>query len=108
MSTIARKFNRRIEIQHLAAGEDAIGQPLPASWVLYKKIWANIRFLSGDESIKADSVKNESKVSFRIRYRTDVKVEMRIVYNGTTYKIKAVLPDEVKREHVDLSCEAIK
>lgn len=100
-------LNRKVTIQVLGSSVDAIGQPIE-SWTIFATTWANIRFLNGVESVKADSEVSVSKVSIRIRYRQDITAAMRISYNSITYQIKAVLPDESKREHVDLACEVVK
>lgn len=100
-------LNRKITIQALGSGVDAIGQPIE-SWSTFAQPWANIRFLNGVESVKGDAEVSVSKASIRIRYRQDITEAMRVVYNGITYQIKAVLPDEAGRDHVDLSCEVVK
>lgn len=100
-------LNRKIAIQSFGSGVDAIGQPIE-SWSTFAQPWANIRFLNGVESVKADAEVSVSKASIRIRYRQDITEAMRVVYNGITYQIKAVLPDEAGRDHVDLSCEVVK
>lgn len=33
---------------------------------------------------------------------------MRVLHGETVYQIKAVLPDEARRDHVDLVCEVVK
>ena len=43
----------------------------------------------------------------RIRYREDITSKMRVTNNGITYEIKAVMPDEAKREFVDSACEVV-
>lgn len=103
----AGQLNRKITIQALDTGVDAIGQPVN-SWTTFAETWANIRFLNGVESVKADAEVSVSKASIRIRYRQDVTNAMRVVGNGITYQIKAVFPDEAKRDHVDLVCEVVK
>ncbi len=103
----AGQLNRKITIQAFGSGVDAIGQPIE-SWSTFAQTWANIRFLNGVESVKADAEVSVSKASIRIRYRQDITNAMRVVYNGITYEIKAVLPDEERREHVDLVCEVVK
>lgn len=100
-------LNRKITIQSFGSGVDAIGQPIE-SWSTFAQPWANIRFMNGVESVKGDAEVSVSKASIRIRYRQDITEAMRVVYNGITYQIKAVLPDEVGRDHVDLSCEVVK
>ena len=103
----AGKLNRRIVIQSQTATQDAAGQPLPDTWSTFATVWANIRFNSGYESIKGESVASIARASMRIRYREDITNKMRVTHNSITYEIKAVMPDEAKREFVDLACEVI-
>lgn len=100
-------LNRKITIQSFGPTQDSIGQEIQ-DWAPFATTWANIRFLNGVESVKGDAEVSVSKASIRIRYRQDITEAMRVVYNGITYQIKAVLPDEAGRDHVDLSCEVVK
>jgi SPP1 family predicted phage head-tail adaptor len=107
----SRRLNRKVLIQKLVSGQDEAGQPV-TNWENLittgdGKVFANIKHLSGVETIKADAPTSAVKVSIRIRYRTDVTAAMRVVHGATTYEIKAVLPDEAGRQHVDLACEVI-
>ena len=102
----AGKLNRRVVIQQLTAGQDDIGQPVQ-TWATLATVWAHILHISGRESIQADADTATLKASIRIRYRTDVTSAMRVVHGAKTYEIKAVLPDEEGRDHVDLSCELV-
>jgi SPP1 family predicted phage head-tail adaptor len=103
----AGQLNRKITIQSIGSSVDSIGQPVE-TWSTFAQPWANIRFLNGVESVKADAEVSVSKASIRIRYRQDITAAMRVSYNSITYQIKAVLPDEAKRDHVDLVCEVVK
>lgn len=100
-------LNRPIAIQSLVGDVDALGQHVE-TWSTFANTWANIRFVNGVENMKADLEQSMAKASIRIRYRTDVAAAMRIVYHGITYQINAVLPDEAKRQYVDLVCEVVK
>lgn len=102
----SRRLNRRVVIQQLVAGQDEIGQPTQV-WAELAPVWANVRYLSGVETIKAEAQTSVVKASIRIRRRTDVTAAMLVVHGSTTYEIKAVLPDEERRERLDLSCEVI-
>lgn len=103
----SRRLNRRITIQRPGSVQDDRGQPIPG-WVEVAKPWASIKHPSGLSAIKADAPTSVVRASIRIRYRTDVLPGMRALHGATVYDIKAVLPDEVKREHVDLVCEVVK
>lgn len=104
-------LNHRITIERPSTVKDAIGQPVEG-WEPVDsgdgKIWANVRYLNGVETIKAGAEMSIAKASIRVRYRTDLDASMRVRYGATTFKVNAVLPDEVGRWHVDLVCEVIK
>ena len=103
----AGQLNRRVTIERKTGGVDAIGQPLPEGWETFAQVWANVRFLSGSEAIKADAQTSVVKASIRIRYRTGIDAGMRVIHGAAIYEIKAVLPDEVRREYLDLVCEVV-
>lgn len=106
MSTLrAGQLRDRITIQRRLSG-GGLGQP-SNTWedVLPGPIWANIRFGSGAETIRAGQVASKAQASIRIRWRTDIKADMRAVCAGVEYSIKAVLPERQRREYVDLACE---
>lgn len=102
----SRSLNRIVSIQSPTATQDAAGQPIP-TWATLATVWANIRHLSGTESIKADSESSTVKASIRILRRTDVSAAMRVTHESTNYRVIAVLPDEVDRDKLDLVCEVV-
>ena len=102
----AGTLNRRITIQQLASGQDALGQ-MVQTWTDVALVWANIRYANGSETIKADAETSVAKASIRIRYRTGLNAGMRVLYGTTVFNVLAVLPDEAKHQHVDLACERV-
>ena len=102
-----RDLKSLVTVQVLQAGQDAIGQPI-TTWATFKTLRANIRYLNGLETIKADAQTSVVKASIRIRRRTDITAAMRVVFGATTFEIKTVLPDEQDRERTDLSVEVIQ
>lgn len=101
----AGQLSQRVTLQALMAGVDAIGQPTQA-WADVSLLWANVRYLSGIESLKAGAQTATAKASIRIRYKTGLTTAMRVLHGTTVFQITAVLPDEQRREFVDLTCEA--
>lgn len=95
-----------VTIKQLNSGVDALGQPVQ-TWTDVASVWANVLHLTGMESIKAGADTSAVKASIRIRHRTDVTAAMRIYLGSAAYEIKAVLPDEVARDRIDLACELI-
>lgn len=103
----AGALTRLVTIQRPGTGVDELNQPIPDDWVCVCSTWANIKNLSGSESIRADATTSVVKTSIRIRYRKGLDASMRVVHGCVVYAIKAVLPDEVRREYVDLVCEVV-
>lgn len=106
MKVAAGTLNSRVTIKYPASTQDEAGQPIP-SWATLATVWANIRHPSGVETIRADAEASVVKASIRIRRGPAVDASMQVVHGSTTYKIRAVLPDEVERDKVHLACEAI-
>jgi SPP1 family predicted phage head-tail adaptor len=96
-----------VKLQRRTAGRDALGQPL-TTWTDVATVYADIRYLRGLEAIKAGAESSVTQASIRIRWRTDVTPDMRVLYGSTAYQIKAVLPDMAKRAHVDLAVEVVR
>ena len=98
----AGQLKNKVTLQTLTETVDPIGQPIN-TWVDVATVWADIRYLSGLESIKSDADVSIAKVSIRVRYRADIKPSMRAVCDGVIYQIKAVLPSG--KVYIDLACE---
>jgi SPP1 family predicted phage head-tail adaptor len=62
------RINRQVVIKAPPTGQDALGQPT-GDWTTFATVWANVRYLSGTESIKAGADTSTAKASIRIRYR---------------------------------------
>ena len=97
-------LNSLLTIQQNGTSVDELGQPIEG-WADVAQVWGNVRHLRGVEAIKAGAVTSTVSASIRIRYRPDLNAGMRVLADGRTYEIKAVLPDMQRREYVDLVCE---
>jgi SPP1 family predicted phage head-tail adaptor len=106
VSLKAGTLNRKVTIQLPPTAEDEVGHPT-GDWTTLSTVWANIRHLSGLETVKGGAEASVAKASIRIRYRADVTAAMRVVHGSTTYEIKAVLPDEAWKQYLDLACQVI-
>lgn len=106
MTIVAGSFPHQVHIQRRKPG-GALGQP-SNTWenVTPSPIWANVKHLSGGESIKAGADVSTVRASIRIRWRTWVEASMRVLYGSTAYQIEAVLPGG-NRQHVDLVCKVV-
>lgn len=111
MSENAGEYNRMIEVQRRSGAVDGSGQLLDDWSPAFPKIWAKIKVESGMATIRQAGANQgvmitATRVSFRVRYRTNVDVGMRVVYRGQPYDILRVQIDEAGREWTDLVCEA--
>ena len=87
----AGKLNHRITLRGLSTGTDDLGQPLQ-SWVDFATVWADVRFVSGIETIKAGREISTSRASVRIRRRANVSRQMRARIDGVEYDILDIIP----------------
>lgn len=91
----AGKYKHRVEIQQNTPTKNALNEDVP-NWVLYKKVWANVRFETGAEFNRANREGTELKASVRMRQRSDITNTMRIIYKGLVLNIIAPpMPDDM-------------
>lgn len=108
MSAFAQTLRHLVTIQERGPAQDAAGEPLPDAWSDWPpKVWADIRFTGGLETIKAGAVTPTAQVSIRMRQRAGLSTSMRVLYEGKFYEVRAVLPDMKNRAFVDLVAEVI-
>lgn len=102
----AGRLNTRISIRRQDKVQTSGGQVV-GQWVEHVTVWANVKFPSGIGVVKAGTDVSLVRASIRIRFRADIHSDMRVVAGGLVFDIKAVLPDLVGREYVDLVCQSI-
>jgi SPP1 family predicted phage head-tail adaptor len=100
----AGKLRHRVELQALVPSKDAAGGVVK-SWATVRTVWADVRYLNGLETVRADAPAAMVRASIRIRSIPGVVASMRAVHGARTLDIKAVLPDETDRNYLDLACE---
>lgn len=92
MSLQAGALDRRITIQSKTVAPDEFGEPIE-TWSDLAALWAEVVPLGGREAFEARQVGAEQRTRFRIRHRTDVLREMRLLYDGDVYDIEAAEED---------------
>jgi SPP1 family predicted phage head-tail adaptor len=97
-------LNSRVAIKRLTQVQDETGQMID-DWVTLAEVWANIRHLSGLEAVRQGLSESEVNASIRIRYRSDIDAGMAVVWGGTTYDVRAMLPSAESKEFTDLICK---
>lgn len=99
------EMDKRVILQAPVIGQDSNGQPT-RSWTQVAAVWANIRYLSGVETIKSEMETGVTRASIRVHYRAGVVPTMRVLYRGTYFNITAVLPDPTGAHFMDLVAES--
>lgn len=101
------KLNTRLSLQLQSTTQDGAGQPIK-TWTEVTKLWADVRYQRGLESIRAGADTSTKNVSVRIRHRAGVTAAMRLVHDadGTVYNIQSTLPGP-RKEYIDLVCEVV-
>lgn len=101
----AGQLRNRITIQSLQAGADEWGQPI-TTWETSAILWADVRFVSGMEAIKADGQIAITRASVRIRHTAGIDTTQRVLIDDQPYSIVGVLPDG-RRRFIDLVAERV-
>ena len=102
----AGQLKHRITLQRPTGAQDAWGTPEAAGWEDVALVWADFRYQSGSESIRAGADVSIVRASVRIRWRAGIDAGMRVLYQGQAYDIEAVLPGG-DRQHLDLVCKRV-
>jgi SPP1 family predicted phage head-tail adaptor len=106
MSLSAGRLSRRVRIQRA----DQIDNPAnerDLQWVDVGLAWASIKHNSGLKAVLAGADTPVVRASIRLRYRRDVVMDMRLIHGDDHYVVEAALPDEDRREYVDLVCRLL-
>lgn len=99
------RLNQRVTIRQPVETE-VDGLPVVTWQDVATGVPADIRHQSGLEAIKADALISTVKASIRIRARSDITADMRVVAGGVTYEVKAVPPSDDRR-WTYLACEVM-
>jgi len=99
-------MNQRVTLLKREQGRDAAGQPVEG-WPEVATIWANVKFQTGAEVMRANAETSIVRVSIRIRARPDVDGAWRVRYLGVEYDVKSVLPDSADRQFAFIVCESV-
>lgn len=101
------KMNDRITLLKRVLSRDAAGQPID-DWPDVATIWANVRFETGAQALRANADISVVRVSIRIRRRADADHTFRVRHKGVEYDVKSALPDSDDSAFMFLVCEGVK
>ena len=97
-------LRHRVTIQQYGITRDDFGAEVP-DWMPLATVWASVEDLAGKEYFAAQQVNAEVSTRIRIRYRGDIKPQMRVVYGARVLDIQAVLDPEGRRRELQLMCK---
>lgn len=101
----AGKLDRRLTIRRfIETGRTPLNEPI-LDWVDVVTVWAQQRPERGSERFAAAQINGTAVMTFHIRFRGDVSVKDRLLYEGREYEIVAP-PREIGRRVV-LEIDAI-
>lgn len=87
----AGDLDQRVTLQSRSVVKDANGQDV-ITWVPEASVWAQVQAVRGREFFAAAQVQQEQTVKVRIRYRTDVLLSWRLVWQGRNHDITGIVP----------------
>jgi SPP1 family predicted phage head-tail adaptor len=102
-------FDKRVTFQQKIVGTDASNQEKPLGWENIPSnatVWAHVEENSGSEVFQADQLHGLTVATIFIRYRTDLSIQNRAVYNGKNYDIHAITEWGGRRNYLKLTCES--
>lgn len=101
----AGKFTERISIEQRNPQSDSVGQR-KLVWITYAKVWADVLLQNGKGSFEAGREASIVSGSMRIRKRGDITPDMRVLWGGRIFDIKAIIPKpDGRRDCIDLVVE---
>lgn len=110
MKPIAYKLRHRIDVQDYLSTLDEDTGLMTEGWTSIVPdgsplIPAEIVPLSGREFVAAQAIQAGVTTRITVRWQDGITSSMRVLHDGLTYDIKAVLPDPTLRRHITLMCE---
>lgn len=99
------RLDRVLEIHSPSLAQDAVGQ-MVETFALLATVWAAKMDIRPRERLAAQQVLATETTTFRIRHRSDVTAQCRLVCEGQTYKVEG-LAEVGRREGLDITATAI-
>ncbi|MCP4597791.1 phage head closure protein [Neptuniibacter sp.] len=96
----AGRLNTRITVKQASGAQDQYGSIKSGPGADVATLWAAKKHISGKEKWASEHVANNSTVSFRVRYRTDIEPDMWVIHGSDQYQIKGhpIDPDGRRRD----------
>jgi len=96
----------RITIQNFTITYNVLNEPIK-TWTDFVTVWAEVMINQGREFWGAKKLNAELSGIIKIRFNHDITELMRIIYDGETYQITAVIQD-VKKSWTELHVKKVE
>lgn len=90
MSVKVSRLNKRVTFQSFNKNRDSAAG-FTDEWTDYATVYGNIQPVSGREYMEGAAMQVEITHNITIRYRSDIKRDMRVICNGRTFEIEHVI-----------------
>ncbi|HUS97217.1 MAG TPA: phage head closure protein [Hyphomicrobiaceae bacterium] len=97
-------LRHRVRIE-AAVRTAAPGGGATEAWQEVATVWGSLGPLRGGEPVAGDAIEARVLHDITMRYRPDVKAEMRLDIEGRLFDIKAVLDLDDRRQWITCRCE---
>lgn len=101
----AGELDQQITIKRETKVSDGMGGDISTLVDVASDLWAHVRPRSGKEIGTHDRVEAPALYLFVIRYRNDIRNDDRIVWNGETYNIRAILTAGSRTSFLEINAE---
>ncbi len=98
------KLRYKVTIQQEIFADDPTTKETTSTWQNVCTIWAAVEPLKGREFFQAMETQSELTTKVRIRYRTGITSDMRVLYGVRILYIQAVIDPEERHEELQLMC----
>jgi SPP1 family predicted phage head-tail adaptor len=101
----AGMLRNKIQIQRLLKTPDGSGG-WTKTWIPLGSTWAYIRATGASEQFSQDRLNGVVRYKATIRYKADLTVADRVVFEGKNYQIRAVVDIEFRKKWMELDLES--
>ncbi len=102
------KLKDRITILKPIENSSAVKSLSNNAYEPHKTIWSKVEYVSSKEIFSANANNTLNVVKFIVRYRKDIKSNMRIQHDENIYEIKGIRPLDTKKMYLLITGEVVE
>ena len=106
MAVTAGRMRHRVTIQEPVVARNGYGEAI-TTWTAVATVWASVEPISGREYFAAEHMQSEITHRVKLRYRSGITSEMRVLYGTRLLRIESVIDWRERREELHLMCQEV-